>query len=51
MFQEAFALVNELKSTHMGEPEKSAKKNRLNYILSTHPKVHNKLKESLLPTN
>jgi hypothetical protein len=25
------------------------KKNRLNYILSSHPKVHTKLKDSLLP--
>ena len=51
MFQEAYALVSEIKGTHMNEAEKTAKKNRLNYILSTHPKVHNRLKQSLLPTS
>lgn len=50
MFQEAYVLVNEIKnsSLNLSEQEINMKKNRLNYILSSHPKVHTKLKDSLL---
>lgn len=48
MFQEAYQLVNELKNSNtLNEHEISTKKGRLNYILSSHPKVHTKLKDSL----
>ncbi len=48
MFQEAYQLVNELKNSNsLSEHEIGTKKGRLNYILSSHPKVHTKLKDSL----
>jgi hypothetical protein len=49
MFQEAYQLVNEIKnSNNLSEIDINTKKGRLNYILSSHPKVHTKLKDSLL---
>lgn len=47
LFNEAIMLLNQIKTSGLSEGEMSAKKNRLNYILSSHPKVHQKLKESL----
>ena len=49
MFQEAYQLVNQIKnSNNLSEHDIAAMKSRLNYILSGNPKVHTKLKESLL---
>lgn len=49
MFNEAFVLVNDIKNSNLSDYELTSKKSRLNYILSSHPKVHTKLKDSLLP--
>lgn len=55
MFQEAYNLVNEIRgasnmSLNLSDQEVNTKKSRLNYILSSYPKVHTKLKVSLLPS-
>jgi hypothetical protein len=49
MFNEAFVLVNDIKNSNLNDYDLGVKKGRLNYILSSHPKVHTKLKDSLLP--
>ena len=46
LFNEALNLLNQMK-TSGNEGENIERKNRLNYILSNNPKVHQKLKESL----
>lgn len=47
LFSEGLELINQIRSSSYSESEVAAKKNRLNEILSSSPKVHTKLKESL----
>ena len=43
LYHEALGLLNQMKT----DRDNAEKKSRLNFILSTYPKVHQKLKESL----
>lgn len=47
LFHEALSVLNEIKTSALSEAVMNEKKNRLNFILSNYPKVHQKLKESL----
>jgi hypothetical protein len=49
LFNEAYALLNEIKTSNLSEMALTDKKQRINQILSNHPKVHQKLKDSLPP--
>ena len=46
LYHEALGLLNQMK-TSGSDRDNVEKKSRLNFILSTYPKVHQKLKESL----
>ena len=47
LLNEAFSLLNQIKTSGLSESDMSVKKSRLNFILSNHPKVHQRLKEIL----